>query len=169
MEGWLDEGLEVDVVAGGLELGMPGGFDLADVVECLADQGLSSWGEADDPRSPVCGVGPTLEVSGAFEGVDEFAHRLMGHAAALGEGGEPGAVAVDVLEHGLVGGRDVGVAGGVQTGHEVVDHELGAVAHEGEAGDDARRRWRDGSHRPRLTLASSLRILRKLHAQIACA
>jgi hypothetical protein len=42
VEGRLDQGLEVDVVAGGPELGVPGGFDLADVVECLADEGFSS-------------------------------------------------------------------------------------------------------------------------------
>jgi hypothetical protein len=144
VEGRLDEGLEIDVVAGGVELCVPGGFDFADIVECLADEGLSFWGEADESGSPVSGVGLAFEVSGVFECLDEFAHRLVGHAAALGEGGESGAVAVDVLEHGLVGCRDVGVAGGVQAGNEVVDHQLGALAHERQAGDDARRRWRDG-------------------------
>ena len=41
VEGWFDECSEFDVVAGGLELVVLGGFDFADVVECLADEGLS--------------------------------------------------------------------------------------------------------------------------------
>jgi hypothetical protein len=46
VEGRLDQCPELDVVAGSLELILPGGFDVADVVEGLAEERLSSYGPA---------------------------------------------------------------------------------------------------------------------------
>lgn len=74
VEGWLDDCPELDVVAGRLELVLPGGFDLADVVEGLADEGSSFFGEEDDAGASVAGVGSAFEVSGVLEDVDELAH-----------------------------------------------------------------------------------------------
>ena len=61
-------------MAGGSEFVIPGGFDLADVVECLADECLSLSGEEDDSRSSVGGIGSALKIPSAFQGVHEFAH-----------------------------------------------------------------------------------------------
>ena len=72
-------------MAGGSRIVIPGGFDLADVVECLADQCLSLSGEEDDSRSSVGGIGG-LYTQRQFKGMQRVADRLMPRPRARGEG-----------------------------------------------------------------------------------
>ena len=65
---------EIEVMARCSKLLPPGGFDLADSVECLADEVLSFCRQGDNPRSSVGGIGPALEMPSAFQGVHELAH-----------------------------------------------------------------------------------------------
>lgn len=60
--------------------------------------------EAHDLRAPVTGVRDALDVSEAFDFVDQLSHCLLGHPGAGSQLGQPGSIETEEGHDGLVRG-----------------------------------------------------------------
>jgi hypothetical protein len=68
-----------------------------------------------------------LDVAEILEVVDDFAHRLLGEAGAVGQVGEPRALRVDEPEHAPVRLPDRRVALVAEASVQLLDHEVSGL------------------------------------------
>src|SRR5689334_9500983 len=87
----------------------PFGFDLVDDVGRVEAELFASGGQPHQRGAAVSGVRLDVDVAGCFQLADQVAHRLTGHARALGEDHGPGAAGIEVGEDGGVRAADVRV------------------------------------------------------------
>ena len=88
---------------------LPFALDLGDQAARGGDLLATAVGDHDERRAPVGRVRCALDVAAALQGVDEVAHRLVGHLGALGEHSDPRAAALQVLEDRRVGGSQIDI------------------------------------------------------------
>src|SRR5436189_1714647 len=94
-----------------------------EVVDQAAADGVglaAPGGQADDLRAPVVRVRDSFDVAAPLQVGGRLAHRLLGHAGALGEVGESRAVRVDGAEHAPVARAEVGIAGRLDASCELL-------------------------------------------------
>ena len=91
-------GTEVSTETVALPTRRPGRLDVIDGGDRRPHQVAPGVREHDEAGSAIGRIADTLDVTPPFEHVDDLADRLVGQTGAGGQGRQPGAVGIEVLE-----------------------------------------------------------------------